>query len=167
MITLFYFENVSLGINFVPAMQEIRHYSFAYPMFFVLQSPSHVWLFWSHRLCDPPDSSVHRISQAGILEWVTISSSMGSSWPWDQTRVSYLLHCLWILYHWATREALHILCNNSNSEASTQNSKINVIYLEYLLPPHVIDRAVQLNWRAFWNFKLVLRTINFNTDSWA
>ena len=133
-------------------------------------------LFFSHPVmsgscdptdCDPPDSSVHRISQAGILEWVTISSSMGSSWPRDQTRVSCLLHCLWILYHWATREALHILCNNSNSEASTQNSKINVTHLEYLLPPHVIDRAMQLNWRAFWNLKLVLRTINFNTDSWA
>ena len=31
--------------------------------------------------CSPPDSSVHGISQARILEWVTISSSKGSSDP--------------------------------------------------------------------------------------
>ena len=33
-------------------------------------------------------SSVHKISQAGILEWVAISFSRGSSWPGDGTRVS-------------------------------------------------------------------------------
>ena len=31
--------------------------------------------------CSPPDSSVHRIFQARILEWVAISSSRGYSWP--------------------------------------------------------------------------------------
>ena len=36
----------------------------------------------------PPGSSVHRISQARILEWVAISSSRGSSRPQDQTCVS-------------------------------------------------------------------------------
>ena len=44
-------------------------------------------------LCDPMDcslsgSSVHEISQAGILEWITISFSKGSSQPRDQTRIS-------------------------------------------------------------------------------
>ena len=33
------------------------------------------------RLCSPPDSSVHGILQARILEWVAISSSRGSSNP--------------------------------------------------------------------------------------
>ena len=33
-------------------------------------------------------SSVHRISQATILDWVSISFSRGSSWPRDETRVS-------------------------------------------------------------------------------
>ena len=46
-------------------------------------------------LCDPvdyspPGSSVHGISQTRILEWVVISSSTGSSWISDQTRVSCL-----------------------------------------------------------------------------
>ena len=47
-------------------------------------------------------SSVRRILQARILEWVAISFSRGSSWPRDQTHVFF---GRWILYHWATREA--------------------------------------------------------------
>ena len=38
--------------------------------------------------CSPPDSSVHAISQARILEWVAIPFSRGSSLPRDQTQVS-------------------------------------------------------------------------------
>ena len=36
----------------------------------------------------PPGSSVLGISQARTLEWVAISSSRGSTWPWDWTQVS-------------------------------------------------------------------------------
>ena len=39
--------------------------------------------------CSPPDSSVHGISQARILEWVAISFSRRSSWPRDRTCVSF------------------------------------------------------------------------------
>ena len=44
-------------------------------------------------LCDPmdgnlPDSAVHGIFQARILEWAAISFSRGSSQPRDQTQVS-------------------------------------------------------------------------------
>ena len=35
--------------------------------------------------CSPPDSSVHWISQARILEWVAIPFSRGSSQPRDRT----------------------------------------------------------------------------------
>ena len=38
--------------------------------------------------CSPPGSSAHGISQARILEWAAISSSMGSSRPRDRTRIS-------------------------------------------------------------------------------
>ena len=38
--------------------------------------------------CSPPGSSVHRILQARILEWVAISFSRGSSRPRDRTQVS-------------------------------------------------------------------------------
>ena len=57
----------------------------------------------------PPGFSVHGIFQKRILEWVAISSSRLSSWPRDQTRLSYcrqillpLSHCgslLWIISH--------------------------------------------------------------------
>ena len=46
------------------------------------------------QLCHPMDcsltaSSAYGISQARILEWVAISSSRGSSWPRDQTHLSF------------------------------------------------------------------------------
>ena len=52
--------------------------------------------------CSPQGSSVHGILQARTLEWAAISFSRGSSWPWDQTRVSRIAgRCFTI---WATRE---------------------------------------------------------------
>ena len=39
--------------------------------------------------CSPPSSSVREISQARILEWVSISFSLGSSRPRDRTQISY------------------------------------------------------------------------------
>ena len=38
--------------------------------------------------CSPPDSSVHGISQARILEGVAMPSSRGSSQPRNRTRIS-------------------------------------------------------------------------------
>ena len=56
-------------------------------------------------LCDPMDSSlpgfcVREILQVGILEWVAMPSSRGSSRPRDQIRVSYI-SCIGrqVLYH--------------------------------------------------------------------
>ena len=43
--------------------------------------------------CSPPGSSVYRILQARILEWVAVSFSRGSSWP----RNLYLLHHVFFL----------------------------------------------------------------------
>ena len=40
--------------------------------------------------CSLPGSSVHRILQARLLEWVAMLSSRGSSRPKDQTLVSYV-----------------------------------------------------------------------------
>ena len=50
-------------------------------------------------LCDPMDGSLTGLSvygtfQARILEWVAISFSRGSTWPRDQTHIS------WHLLHW-------------------------------------------------------------------
>ena len=60
-------------------------------------------------LCDPvdcslPDSSVHGIFQAIVLEWIAISFSRGLSQPRDRTWVSRIVdRCFTI---WATRKVL-------------------------------------------------------------
>ena len=45
-------------------------------------------ILWDPMDCSPPDSSVHGISQARILEWIAIFFSRGSSQPKDQVTVS-------------------------------------------------------------------------------
>ena len=55
------------------------------------------WLtFCDFIYSSPPGSSVYRILQSRILEWVAISSSRGSCWPRDRTYI----FCIgrWILY---------------------------------------------------------------------
>ena len=59
-------------------------------------------------LCDsmdhsPPGSPVCGIIQARILKLVAISFSMGSSWPRDWTRISWIAGRFFTI--WATREA--------------------------------------------------------------
>ena len=54
--------------------------------------------------CSPPDSSVHGILQAGILELVAISFSKWSSRPRDGTRVSHTAGGFFTI--WDTREIL-------------------------------------------------------------
>ena len=63
----------------------------------LLQSCSTLCNLMDH---SPPASSVHGILQGRILEWVVISSPRGSSWPRDQTHVSYIF-CSGrqVLYH--------------------------------------------------------------------
>ena len=60
---------------------------------------SHFQLFCNPMDCSQPDSYVHRIFQARILEWVASSFSQGIFLNQDQTRVSCVpLHSRWILY---------------------------------------------------------------------
>ena len=63
-------------------------------------------------LCDPmdcsrPGSSVHRIFQARILEWVAIPSCRRSPWPRDWTHISFV-SCIGrqFLYCWPSWEAV-------------------------------------------------------------
>ena len=53
--------------------------------------------------CSPSGSSIHGILQAGILEWVAIPFSTGSSRPRDRTWVSCIAGGFFTI--WATREA--------------------------------------------------------------
>ena len=52
--------------------------------------------------CSPPGSSVHRILQARILEWVAMSSSRRASQPRDQTQISCIVGRFFTI--WTTRE---------------------------------------------------------------
>ena len=50
--------------------------------------------------CSPPDSTVHGILQARVLEWVAMPFSRGSSWPRDWTHVSSIAGRFFTI--WAT-----------------------------------------------------------------
>ena len=63
---------------------------------------SHVHLFLNPMDCSLSGSSVHRILQARILEWVAIPFSRESSQPRDWTWVSYITGRFFTI--WATRE---------------------------------------------------------------
>ena len=52
--------------------------------------------------CSPPDSSVHGILQARIMEWVAMPSSRGSFQPRDWTHISCIASRFFTV--WATRE---------------------------------------------------------------
>ena len=59
------------------------------------------------KYCSPPDSPVHRVLQARILEWVAIPFSRGSSAPRGWTQVSCIAGRFFAI--WAIREAAKIL----------------------------------------------------------
>ena len=67
--------------------------------------------------CSPPDSLVHGILQARILEWVATSFSRGSSQPRDRTQVSCIAGRHFNL--WATREAWY---NNRRVSSSSRRN---------------------------------------------
>ena len=50
-------------------------------------------ILWDPWTCSPAGSSVHKILQAKILEWVAISFSRGSSQAWNQLQVSRNYSC--------------------------------------------------------------------------
>ena len=61
---------------------------------------------WTPLDCTPPDFSHHGIFQSRILEWVTISSSRGSSQPRDSTFISFVSCIVGGFFTlWAIRES--------------------------------------------------------------
>ena len=60
----------------------------------IVESQSHVQLFCHPMDCSSPGSSVYRISQVRILEWIFLLQ--GISWPRDWTHVSCIGR--WILF---------------------------------------------------------------------
>ena len=85
--------------------------------------------------CSPPGSSVYGILQARILEWVTISSSRGSSQPRDWTWVSCIAGRFFTI--WATRKAQYIMyiCSLAlwKNHLSLRNELVTIVKIKMLL----------------------------------
>ena len=79
--------------------------------------------------CSLPGSSVHRILQAGILEWVAISYSKGPSKPRDRT---------WVCYVSCIGTWIHYLCLGSR-------------FSGYSIPKHKRVRLSYYNLRSWKN----------------
>ena len=73
----------------------------------------------------PPDSSVHGILQARILEWVAISFSRVSSRPRNWTHVSWIAGRFFT--DWARREALTNLDSILKSRDITLTTKVHLV----------------------------------------
>ena len=84
------------------------------PFFVVVQSLSHVWLFWDVMDCSPPGSSVHDFPGKNT-EMVAISFSRGSFWPRDPTCIFWQVNS-WSLSHQRSPSATYsslFLCTPS------------------------------------------------------
>ena len=81
----------------------IRHPTHMISFYLLFSAESHIQLFCDSMDYSLPAFSNHGISQARILQWVTISFSKVSSQSRHQTCVPCIGRPL--LYHWATREA--------------------------------------------------------------
>ena len=94
------------AINVLISVNE-NMYMFCYRNSMVCWSEPTVGAKSLESLCDPmshslPSSPVHGISKARILEWVAISSSIGSSQPRDWICISYV-YCIGrqvLTIHW-------------------------------------------------------------------
>ena len=94
-------------------------------------------------LCDPtnyspPGSSVHRILQARILEWVAVPSCGGTSWVRDPTCVSWV-SC--ILYHYCH----HYMPNTALN--TMRESRVRSLGREDPLEKEMATHSSSLAWK--------------------
>ena len=84
--------------------------------------------------CNPRGSSVHGMDSPGkntgeschaLLLWIFLTQGLNL----------HLLHCKWIIYHWATGEEHHVLYNKSLSIIHFKYSSVYMIFLNSLTIP--------------------------------
>ena len=94
----------------------------------IAQLISHIQLFvtpWTV----PPNSSVHGIFQARILEWVAVSSSRGPSWARDWTHISCVSYTgRWILWTF-TRHCVSFIAVAIHSQWLAAVAKQNALWV--------------------------------------
>ena len=96
---------------------------------------------WNPMDYSPPGSSVHRILQARILEWVAMPSSRGSSQSRDGTRVSCIDRQ--IISCWVTREEELILIPKNWRVQNTPKSTLQGWITSITLISKTIQRLQQ------------------------
>ena len=90
--------------------------------------------------CSQPGSSVHAISQAGKLEQVAIPHSRGSSWPRNQTHVSYV--------SWVGRRILALWATKTLS--AIQETQVQALGQEEPLDKGMVTHSSVLAWKIPW-----------------
>ena len=93
--------------------------------------------------CSLSGSSVCKILQARVLEWIAISFSRGSSWPRDWTCISWV-SC--IAGGFFTRWAIRVTSIEHNSLSSQQNSRVqdytlalSILPLDFAYSRHLVN----------------------------
>ena len=93
--------------------------------------------------CSPPGSSVHRMLQAGILEWVAVSFSRGLSQPRDRTRLSEIEIFIWQLKRLPG-------CPGSKESACNIGDQVSIPGLQDPLEKEMATHSSILAWRIPW-----------------
>ena len=100
--------------------------------------------------CRLPDSSVHGIFQARILEWVAIPFSRGSSRPRDQTQVSCISRQ--ILYHVNSSPKSHqfqfshsVISNSASPRTAALQASLSITNSQSLLKLLSIELVMPSN----------------------
>ena len=100
---------------------------------------------WDSMHCSLPGSSLPRILQARILEWVAIPFSRGSSQLRDQTQVSCITGGFFTV--WPAGKPSESYLNPTTSHQVTLNELLNFCRL-YLFSPHFHITIVFSSWDA-------------------
>ena len=91
------------------------------------------------------------ILQARIVEWVAISSSRGSFWPWDRAYVS-CVSCIgrWVLCHWCHLGFCFLVCNMEGLKFSEVPFVTDVPSFSELLLRSTLWGSQPLTLGSFW-----------------
>ena len=94
-----------------------------------------------HMDCNLPGSSVHGILQARILEWVAISYFRGSSWPRDQTQISYTAGRFFTI--WATSSVLFSsVAQSCPTPCNPMNRRMPGLPVHHQLPEFTLESVM-------------------------
>ena len=90
LLNMYYMSDTFISAEDILVNQTDKNSSFCGVCMHACMCVQSCLILWDSTDCSPPGSSVHGILLARVLEWVAVSYSRGSSWPRDQTWVSYV-----------------------------------------------------------------------------